>query len=128
MIQKILIVDDSPVARKILKSCIPEGLGYEIFFAQNGVQGVEQFREIRPDITFMDVTMPEMNGLEALEKIMEIDKDAVVVMATADIQARTLEKAKGLGAFMLLKKPVTKLTVQGALTRVEKQLDNRKDG
>ncbi len=61
MISKILIVDDSPIARKMLKSCIPKDQGYEFHEAGDGREALEKFREIKPDVTFMDLTMPVIN-------------------------------------------------------------------
>ena len=56
MISKILIVDDSPVARKMLKNSIPKDKGYEIFEATNGQEGVAKYQELNPDLVFMDLT------------------------------------------------------------------------
>jgi len=103
MIKKILIVDDSPVSIKIIKSCIPKDKGYELFDAANGQIGVELFRQIKPDMTFMDLTMPVMNGFEALQEIIKLDSQAIVVVATADVQVKAIAKAHDLGAFTVVK-------------------------
>ena len=75
MIQKILIVDDSPVARKMLRRVIPGDRGYEILEAVNGQDGFEKFQQFRPDITLMDLTMPvlQFHGL----KDKAVDKDGL---------------------------------------------------
>ncbi len=73
MTKKLLIVDDSPIARKIMKKILPKEDGFEIFEATNGLEGLNKFKEIRPDITFMDLTMPVMDGVEALEEIKKIN-------------------------------------------------------
>jgi two-component system chemotaxis response regulator CheY len=112
MIKKILIIDDSPVARKILKSCIPKEPEYEFFEAGDGQVGLERFKEVAPDLTFMDITMPVMGGLECLEKIMQNDPRACVIMCTADIQIKSLERALHLGAMNILKKPPSKESVE----------------
>lgn len=118
MIKKILIVDDSPVARKILKSCLPKQPEYEFFEAGDGLAGLEKFKEIRPDLTFMDITMPVMGGLECLEEIKKIDHQARVVMCTADIQIKSLERALYLGALNILKKPPSKESLQKVISEV----------
>ena len=125
MIKKILIVDDSPVSIKIIKSCIPKDQGYELFDAANGQIGLELFRQIEPDLTFMDLTMPVMNGFEALQEIMKIDSRAIVVIATADVQIKAIAKAHDLGAFSVIKKPPTRENIAAAITEVEKALVER---
>ncbi len=102
---KLLIVDDSPIARKILKKSLPKEEGFEMFEATNGLEGLNKFKEISPDITFMDLTMPVMNGLEALEEILKIDKSAMVIVSTADVQPKSISKVMSLGAFDIIKKP-----------------------
>jgi two-component system chemotaxis response regulator CheY len=123
MIKTILIADDSPVARKILKSCLPKDAGYELHEVGDGLAAVEKYREIHPDLTFMDLTMPVMDGLKALAQIKEYDRNALVIVFTADIQKKTMERVNSLEAFMLLKKPPSKDAVSSALSKVEKYLE-----
>ncbi len=122
MIRKILIVDDSPIARKMLKSCIPRDRGYEFYEAGDGREAVEKFRETRPDVTFMDLTMPVMNGYEAIEEIIRIDPKAVIIVVTADIQVKAVTKVMKLGAHMVLKKILRKEEVEDALLKAEDTL------
>lgn len=126
MIKTILIADDSPIARKILKSCFPKDRVYEFHEVGDGLAAVEKYQEIGPDVTFLDLTMPVMDGMKALQRIKEIDKDALIVVATADVQKKTLERARELGAILLLKKPPSKETVRVTLSEVEKIFDMRK--
>jgi two-component system, chemotaxis family, chemotaxis protein CheY len=126
MIKKILIVDDSPVSIKILKSCIPKDQGYELFDAANGQIGLEMFKQIKPDLTFMDLTMPVMNGFEALREIMKLDSRAVVVIATADVQIKAIAKAHDLGAFSVIKKPPNKENIAAAIQEVENEFAERR--
>ena len=65
MIRKILIVDDSPVARKMLKNSIPKNKGYEIFEATDGQDGIKKYQMLKPDVVFMDLTMPGVDGYTA---------------------------------------------------------------
>lgn len=125
MIKKILIVDDSPISIKIMKSCIPKDQGYELFDAANGQIGVEMFKQVNPDLTFMDLTMPVMNGFEALQEIMKLNSRAIVVIATADVQIKAIARAHDLGAFSVIKKPPTKENVVGAIAEVETELVER---
>jgi two-component system chemotaxis response regulator CheY len=103
--KKLLIVDDSPIARKMTKKILPNKEDFEIFEATNGLEGLNKFKEISPDITLMDLTMPVMSGLEALEEIIKIDKDAIVIVSTADVQPKSISKVMSLGAFDVIRKP-----------------------
>lgn len=122
MIKTILLVDDSPISRRMLKSCIPQDRGYELFEASDGLAGFEAYKEIRPDVTFMDLTMPVMDGNEATAKIIELDPGAVVIACTADIQVKSITRILALGALLVVRKPSSKASVEDALTRAEKNL------
>lgn len=122
MIKTILLIDDSPISRKIIKSCIPKDRDYEIHEAADGSAGFEAYKVLRPDVTFMDLTMPVMDGFEATGKIIEFNPAAVVIACTADIQIHSITSVLDLGAFMVLKKPPSKATVEEALAKAEKQI------
>ncbi|UCD66804.1 MAG: response regulator [Deltaproteobacteria bacterium] len=126
MIEKILIVDDSPVSRKIMKSCIPEDKGYELFEAGDGQSGIDKYQEFQPDLTFMDLTMPVMDGMQALQEIIKIDPRAVVVVCTADVQMKSIFKVMNLGALMVVRKPINKQAIEDALRKAEDKLQNIK--
>jgi two-component system chemotaxis response regulator CheY len=119
MIKKILIVDDSPIARKMLKSCLPKDQGYEFHEAGDGKDGFNAYKEFKPDLTFMDLTMPVMTGFESIEKIIEHDKNAVIIVTTADVQLKAINRALDLGAYMVLKKPLKKAAIDSALVKVQ---------
>jgi two-component system chemotaxis response regulator CheY len=122
MIKTILIVDDSPISRKMLKSCIPKDMGYELHEAGNGKEGVEKYQSLKPEVTFMDLTMPVMNGYEAVEKIIELDKNALIIVVTADILVKAITKVLDLGAYMDLKKAIKKNDIHNALIKAEDTL------
>lgn len=125
MIKKVLIVDDSFIARKILKKCLPEGHQFELHEAADGLAGVDKYKEINPDVTFMDLTMPVMGGIEALEKILEYNNNAIVIVCTADIQIQSITKVMDIGALSIVKKPPTKEGVQQALQQAEDKLGSQ---
>jgi two-component system chemotaxis response regulator CheY len=118
----ILIIDDSPISRKMLKSCFPASNDFEFHEAADGLQGVNRHREISPDITFLDLTMPVMDGATCLAKILKASPDAVIIISTADIQTKSIEHVMALGALMVLKKPPTKDNVSIALAAAEERL------
>jgi two-component system chemotaxis response regulator CheY len=102
---KILMVDDSKTSRKILKGILEEN-GHEVIGeAVNGEDGIIKFKELKPDITTMDITMPVLDGLEALKQIMEYDKNARVIMVTAAGQKTKMVDAIKYGAAEFLAKP-----------------------
>lgn len=101
----ILIVDDSRTSRRILRNILTEN-GYEVVGeAENGQVGYEKYIELRPDLVTLDITMPTLDGLGALEKIMELDKDAKIVMVTAAGQKSKMVEAIKLGAAEFIQKP-----------------------
>ncbi len=122
MIKKILIVDDSSVARKMLKSCLPKDKGYEFHEAADGSEGVEKYIEVNPDVTFMDLNMPVMNGYEAVRTITGQDKDALIIVVTAEIQMKSIKDALAAGAYMVLKKPLKREEINSALLKAEDSL------
>jgi len=113
----ILIVDDSPIARKMLKSCLPKDQGFEYHEAGDGKEGFEKYQELNPDVTFMDLTMPVMTGYESIEKIIEFDKDALIIVVTADVQMKAIKTVMDSGAFMVLRKPLKKEEINMALDK-----------
>jgi two-component system chemotaxis response regulator CheY len=122
MIHKILLVDDSPIARKILRSCMPKDREYEFHEAVDGQEGLNKFIELKPDVTFLDITMPVMDGIESLELMKKADQNAVIIMCTADIQPKSILKAATLGALTVIKKPASKEKVQTALQKAQEIL------
>lgn len=119
MIRKILIVDDSPVARKMLKNSIPKNKGYEIFEATDGQDGIKKFQMLKPDVIFMDLTMPGVDGYTALEEIRRLDNNAMVIVTTADVQPKSISNVMERGAFTLLKKPAKANIIEDALNKAE---------
>ena len=122
MIKKILIADDSPVARRILKSCIPRAEDFDFFEVEDGVQGLETFKGIRPDVTFMDIDMPNMSGVECLKEIKKINPDAVVIMCSSETNQELLAETVSLGALTVVKKPPTRESIQQALTKAQESI------
>ena len=102
---KILIVDDSRTSRKVLRGILEEG-GHEIVDeAANGQEGVQKFQACKPDIVTMDITMPKMDGIEALQLIRKFDENAVVIMITAAGQKEKMIQAIKYGAADFIAKP-----------------------
>lgn len=102
---KILIVDDSRTSRKILRTIL-ENAGHEVIGeAVDGVDGVNKFRELSPEITTLDITMPNMDGLEALKEIKKVNAEAKIIMVTAAGQQNKMVEAIKSGASEFVTKP-----------------------
>lgn len=116
---KILVADDSKLARlsfiKIIKGLEPH---CEIIEAENGLIAVEQFKENSPSIVFLDLTMPVMDGYEALEKIIAMNSKAQVVVVTADIQSQAQAQVIALGAKTVIPKPISSEKMQTVLEQL----------
>jgi two-component system chemotaxis response regulator CheY len=104
---KILIVDDSRVSRMFVRKSLPERIKETAEFREgdDGEQAVAIYKEWRPDLVLLDLTMPGMTGYEALEAIIEFDADARVVIVSADIQQSAVERVMRLGALTHINKP-----------------------
>lgn len=102
---KILIVDDSRTSRKILRGIL-EGAGHQIVGeAMDGEEGVAKYAELKPDIVTMDITMPKLDGIASIKKIIETDSKAKVIMVTAAGQKEKVVEAIKIGAAEYITKP-----------------------
>jgi len=119
-INKILIVDDSPIAIRTIKGSLPRDRDYEFFEARNGREGLEKFKEVNPDLTFLDLTMPVMGGVECLGKLKELDSNSLVVVVTADVQIKSMKKVIEMGAYRMIKKPPERLGMETLIKDIEK--------
>ena len=105
MAKKILLVDDAAFMRKMIKDTLTKNGYTEVFEAVDGADAVEKFSEIGPDLVVMDITMPNMDGLEALKAIRAKDGSANVVMCSAMGQESMVMDAVRSGAKDFIVKP-----------------------
>jgi two-component system, chemotaxis family, chemotaxis protein CheY len=115
---KILIVDDAHFMRNMIGNMVKE-IGYsDIFFAVDGADAVAKAKELQPDLITLDISMPGMDGLEAVSKIMEVSPNSKIIMVTAvDNQFVIKEALKG-GAVDFLKKPIAKSELEDRFKRL----------
>lgn len=115
---KILIVDDSALSRRMLRTILEEG-GHEVMEAGDGLMALERFSLERPELVMLDMTMEGMHGLDVLEKILQLDPDARVLGASADIQTATQKLFQEKGGKGYAQKPFAAdrvlSTVEGVL-------------
>lgn len=115
MAKRILITDDALFMRVTLKNILVQN-GYEVVGeAANGAESVEMYKQLRPDIVTMDITMPEMDGLTALKTIRAGDPNARIVMCTAMGQKNMVVEAIQAGAKDFIVKPFQPERVLDAL-------------
>lgn len=103
---KILVCDDSVLARSQMRNLIEQWGNVEIFEAKTGAEAIEKYKSEKPDLVFLDIVMPEVNGIEAVKAIIEYDKDAKLVMASSIGNSKYLKAALEAGAIDFIQKPV----------------------
>lgn len=105
MANKILVVDDAAFMRMMIKDILGKN-GYEVIGeAQDGAVAVEKYKELKPDLVTMDITMPEMDGIAALKEIKKFDPNAKVIMCSAMGQQAMVIDAIQAGAKDFIVKP-----------------------
>ena len=104
---KVLIVDDSALARRTLRQALEEQ-GHQVEEASDGAEALERFYINKPELVILDMVMKGMYGLEVLTKMLQMNSEARVIVATADIQTTTAEQVRAAGAKAILNKPVNR--------------------
>ncbi len=115
----IMIVDDSRTSRRILREILERNGHVVVGEAVNGEDGYLKYKELQPDIVTMDITMPVMDGIEALSLIKKEDQDAKVLMITAAGQKEKMLDAIKRGAEEFIMKPFNEVEILGALERMK---------
>ena len=118
MAKSILICDDAAFMRMMIKDILTKN-GYIIAGeAENGIKAVEKYKEVKPDLVLMDITMPELDGIGALKQIKELDPNASVIMCSAMGQQAMVVEAIQSGAKDFIVKPFQADRVLEAVKRV----------
>ncbi|MCR4907790.1 MAG: response regulator [Lachnospiraceae bacterium] len=118
MAKNILICDDAAFMRMMIKDILTKN-GYNVAGeAENGAKAVEKYAEVKPDLVLMDITMPEMDGIQALKKIKSDDPSAMVIMCSAMGQQAMVIEAIQAGAKDFIVKPFQAERVLEAVKKV----------
>lgn len=117
--KRVLIVDDAAFMRVSIKNMLSRH-NYEIVGeAENGKAAVMKYKELKPDIVTMDITMPDMDGLTSLKEILAIDPSANVIVVSAMGQENMVREAVLLGAKGFVVKPFKEDTILAALKNLD---------
>lgn len=103
---KVLICDDSILSRKKFKDCIVNLGCKDTYEAADGEEVVSIYKEVKPDLVFMDIVMPKKDGIDAVKEIIEFDPNAKIVMASSVGTQSFLKDAIKAGATDFLQKPI----------------------
>ena len=118
MAKNILICDDAAFMRMMIKDILTKN-GYNVVGeAENGAKAVEKYNELKPDLVLMDITMPEMDGIQALKAIKAADSSAMVIMCSAMGQQAMVIESIQSGAKDFIIKPFQQDRVLEAVRKV----------
>jgi len=116
MANTVMVVDDAAFMRMILKNVLT-GKGFEVIEAVDGSDAVKKYKESKPDLVTMDITMPEMDGLAAVKEIKKFDPQAKIIMCSAMGQQSMVIDAIQAGARDFIVKPFQPEKVMEAVTK-----------
>jgi two-component system, chemotaxis family, chemotaxis protein CheY len=102
---RVLVVDDASFMRTVIRDIFAHGPFLVVGEAENGIEAIRLYRELRPDLTTMDIVMPQMDGITALREIVRLDPAARVVMCSALGQEALIAEAIQAGACDFIVKP-----------------------
>ncbi len=111
----VLLVDDEAHIRKYVGLILKQLGSPTIYEATNGVEAVETYSRVNPDLVLLDVNMPIMDGIETLKKLKEIDPGCIVVMLTSLANRQTIDQAVDLGASNYIRKDTSRDEITAAL-------------
>ena len=117
----ILVVDDVSIMRKMLKQVLSEDcdvISSNIFEAHDGAGAVSMYKQLRPDIVFLDIAMPDKDGKTVIEELKNIDPEVIIIMCTGSGNRHNVIDCIRAGAKDYIRKPINPERVKGALDKV----------
>lgn len=116
--KRILIVDDTAFMRMMIKDILTKN-GYEVAGeAENGIRAIDKYKELSPDLVIMDITMPELDGIEAVKEIKKINSESKIIMCSAMGQQAMVIESIQAGARDFIVKPFQAERVVEAVKKV----------
>jgi two-component system, chemotaxis family, chemotaxis protein CheY len=115
MTVSVLIVDDSPIARKMLRRALPPDWDISIQEAADGAQAIDFYRQGGVELMFLDLTMPNIDGYGVLEVLQAEGLNCIVIVVSADVQPQARERVLSMGAIAFIPKPVNPEGLQDVL-------------
>jgi len=119
---RVLVVDDAIFMRRMISDILVENGMEVVGEADTGAKAIERYKELRPDLVTMDIIMPELNGIDAVRKIIEHDAQAKIVMCSALGQQALVQDALAAGAKDFLIKPFNAARVVEVIAKVFNQV------
>lgn len=117
-VRKTILVVDDDVDLLENTAFMINSMGHDVFTAKDGEDGVTKYRDVKPDLTFMDIRMPRMDGYDAFFKIKQYDQDAKVILITAYNQdEKKYLKAKSIGLVDAISKPYSFEIIEGLIDK-----------
>ncbi|MCL1843219.1 MAG: response regulator [Defluviitaleaceae bacterium] len=117
----VMIVEDTAILRKIMRDILKEFCGMndaDIHDAKDGIQALSRYKSVKPDIVFLDITMPGLSGKDAIVQLLEIDPGANIIMFTASRDKQDVMECINAGAKDYLVKPLSPARVQEAVAKL----------
>ena len=127
---KVLIVDDVSIMRKTLRDILAEHCKIDpanLIEASDGADAVFMYEQTKPDVVFLDITMPDMNGKEVIEKLKAIDPEPIIIMCSGSGDKMSVIECIRAGAKDYVRKPITRERVQDALAKIEGEVIVKKE-
>jgi YesN/AraC family two-component response regulator len=125
-VEKVLVIDDEKPTLTMFRLFL-DAYGYKAYTAENGVTGLEIFKQEKPTIVFTDVKMAGMDGLAVLQQIKKIDPRTAVIVITGHGDSALAEQALKLDAVDFLHKPIKKEALDAALEKAEKRVKSSRN-
>lgn len=122
----VLYVEDTKLMRAMMEKNLSSSVK-ELYFANDGKEGLKQFMKLKPDIVLSDINMPNMDGLEMSQRIKEISFDTPIILLSGLDDINSLKKAIEIGISSFISKPVKSEELFSVITNVAKNIQNKKD-
>ncbi|MFO7728040.1 MAG: response regulator [Desulfonatronovibrio sp.] len=114
---RVIIIEDSVFQRTIIKRIVLEA-GHEVLEAESGKEGLRKIEDYQPDLIFLDLLMPDIDGFQVLKVLKSKHNKTPVVVITADVQETTRQQCMEDGARVLVNKPVDDLKLSGIINNI----------